>query len=183
MSAHERPSPVGRAGQLGALVYGGGGHGRDIAADLGNAVITDDNPERSQIEGDPILAVECVVIGINDSRLRRSLAERKGIKGGQWTHSAAAVGPDVVLGEHVHINAGVTITRTTVGAFTTISPGANICGDVTIGETVTIGAGAVVCQFCTIGDGATIAAGAVLPPHTNVPCNETWGGVPARRLS
>lgn len=167
------------------LVYGNGGHGQDIADTLQIGRFYDDNPDRCNTRMTPPfkLCTE-VYIGVNDSRQRRSIVERHRLRQrGTWVHPYAVVGPDTRFGEHVHINAGVTITRTTVGAFTTISPGANICGDVTIGETVTIGAGSTICQFCTIGDGATIAAGAVLPPHTNVPCNETWGGVPARRLS
>lgn len=167
------------------LIYGNGGHGRDIAHNLRGDVdfYDDSNLRRTHVDTLDLSRYGRIFIGVNDPRTRRAIAERHGILGGAWFHPDASIGPAVIIDSHVHINAGATITRSSVGAFTTISPGANICGDVHIGETVTIGAGAVICQFCVIGDGATIAAGAVLPPHTNVPCNETWGGVPARRLS
>ncbi len=167
------------------VIYGNGGHGQDIADALQITRFYDDLPDRRNTRlRPPFKMCTEVYIGVNDPRQRRAIVERHHLtQRGTWLHPYAVVGPGCSFGEHVHINAGVTITRTTVGAFTTISPGANICGDVTIGETVAIGAGAVVCQFSTIGDGAVIAAGAVIPPHTNVPCGETWGGVPARRLS
>lgn len=162
-------------------VIGGGGHGIDIFTDLmehdTHAGWFDTDTEWVQ-EGKPSPAI----VGINDPRMRRVVAERHRLTEGRWVHSDAHVGPNVSIGEHVHINAGVTVTRTTLGKFTTVSPGANICGDVKIGETVTIGAGATVCQFVTIGDGATIGAGAVVIPHTNVPAGETWVGVPARAV-
>ena len=170
-------------------VIGGGGHGKDIFTDLMENDLAgqwfDDDTEWKR-EGSPCPAI----VGINDSRMRALVVERHERKLsvthrfnmglGVWIHSAAHVGPDVQIGEHVHINAGVTVTRTTIGKFTTVSPGANICGDVKIGEGVTIGAGATICQFVTVGDGATIGAGAVIPPHTIVPAGETWVGVPAR---
>ena len=84
-------------------------------------------------------------------------------------------------GYGTHINYGVTMTRTTIGHHTTISPGVTICGDVTIGDRTLIGAGAVVCDRVTIGNDVTIGAGAVVLPETTVPDGETWYGVPAKR--
>ena len=66
---------------------------------------------------------------------------------------------DVKLAWHVHVNYGSTMTRTTVGEYTTIAPGVTICGDVTIGKRVFIGAGSVIRNGVTIGDDAFIRMG------------------------
>jgi maltose O-acetyltransferase len=52
---------------------------------------------------------------------------------------------------------------------------------VSIGPRAWIGAGATLLPGVTVGEGAVIAAGAVV--RGAVPPFETWGGVPARRLS
>ncbi|SHG39516.1 Acetyltransferase (isoleucine patch superfamily) [Desulfacinum infernum DSM 9756] len=53
---------------------------------------------------------------------------------------------------------------------------------VSIGNNVTIGANSVVMSAVTIGDNSIVAAGAVVTKGTNIPPNEIWGGVPAKRL-
>ncbi len=93
---------------------------------------------------------------------------------------------NVVIGRHVQINLGVTVSHDTlVGDFVTLSPGARICGYVGIEDDVFIGAGATVIngtpdRRLTIGKGAVIAAGACVTgdigPGTRV------AGVPARPM-
>jgi acetyltransferase-like isoleucine patch superfamily enzyme len=51
---------------------------------------------------------------------------------------------------------------------------------VTVGSNVWVGANCVLLPGVTIGDGAVIAAGSVVT--RDVPADEIWGGVPARRL-
>lgn len=51
-----------------------------------------------------------------------------------------------------------------------------------IGSHVTIGAHAVILSDVVIMDGAMIATGAVVIKGTRIGENETWGGVPARRI-
>ena len=51
---------------------------------------------------------------------------------------------------------------------------------VSIGANVWVGAGSVLLPGTTIGDNAVIAAGSVV--RGDVPSNEMWGGVPARKL-
>ena len=92
------------------------------------------------------------------------------------------IGPEVRLGRHTHINGNVFMTRARLGDFVTVGPGATICGDVTIGAGTQIGAGAVISNLCEIGPRAIIGAGAVVPPRTVIPPNETWVGVPARKV-
>jgi maltose O-acetyltransferase len=52
---------------------------------------------------------------------------------------------------------------------------------VSVGRGAWIGAGACLLPGVTVGEGAVVAAGAVV--RGDVPPFETWGGVPARRLS
>ena len=51
---------------------------------------------------------------------------------------------------------------------------------VRIGNDVWIGTGATILSGVTIGDGAVIGAGAVV--RSDVPTNEIWAGVPARKI-
>lgn len=52
---------------------------------------------------------------------------------------------------------------------------------IVIGEDVWVGANSVILTGVQIGEGATVAAGAVVTK--SVPTNETFGGVPARKIS
>ena len=49
-----------------------------------------------------------------------------------------------------------------------------------IGNNVWIGANTVILSNVTIGDGAVVAAGAVVTK--DIPANEVWGGVPAKKI-
>ena len=49
-----------------------------------------------------------------------------------------------------------------------------------IGDDVWIGTGAVILLGVSIGPGAVIGAGAIV--NRNVPANEVWAGVPARKI-
>lgn len=156
----------------------------------------DDDPET----GKPALPDNLtgrILIGTNDSKLRRQIAQRFGHLNG--THPlvdpSAVIGPDVTLGRgvvvapqtalvcsvslgnHVHLNYTVGITRSTVGDYSTLSPGAVVCGNVEIGEACFIGAGAVVCERSFIGNEVTVAAGAIIPPYSKVPDGVTVVGV------
>ncbi len=53
-------------------------------------------------------------------------------------------------------------------------------GSIVIGRNVWIGTNSVILQDVKIGSGAVIAAGAVVTK--SIPCNEIWGGVPARKI-
>lgn len=168
------------------VIFGMGGHGTDMAEDLWpvDVVFYDDHhPDAVGGLDAWVQDLRPHLVGINDPDERRRIGNMHpgpAAERGVWIHQGAQVGPGCSFGRHTHVNAGVTITRTAVGDFCTISPGATICGDVTIGHGVTIGANATVCQFSTVGNFAVIGAGAVLPPHTEVGPGETWVGNPAK---
>ena len=178
-------------------VLGAGGHGHDIAA------IAQARGVGVEFYDDGWNTLPCCcrnrgryVVGVNDPATRRRLAVGSNavtlvhptatvspdakLSEGVVVGAASTVGPQVVLGPHVHIGPGCTVTRTTVGGYTTISPGVDIAGDVTIGEECMIGVGATISNLVTIGDRVTIGAGAVV--LENVPADQTWAGVPAKQL-
>ena len=182
-------------------VVGGGAHCADIEAianrlNIHNLTIYDDNPETGIPTPPPNLRGP-LVIGVNDPTARRMIAERfPNARGAApLLDPSAIIGPEVQFGhgvvvapmvsilhsvtlkDHVHVNTGAQMVRTIVGAFTTISPGVVICGNVEIGEESWIGAGAVVADRVKIGNGVIVAAGAIIPPESVVPDNSKVIGV------
>lgn len=179
------------------VIYGAGGHGRDIAAWTGWRLV-DDDPARAARPITP----EPFVIGVNDSRKRLDLAGKLLLRG--WdtpevaTSVATVIGPgvraqpgtvispfvhlgcDVVLGPHTHLNSGVFATRAEIGAFVTIGPGTRVCGDVTIGDRCQIGAGVTIANLTSICDDVTLGAGAVVVKDITEP--GTYVGVPCGRI-
>jgi len=174
-------------------LIGYGGHGKDIAAihqrhgGFGAPLfVYDENPK---IGTSPDGITDTVIFGSNYPNTRKEMAQRFAHLCGAraLVDPSAVIGSDVMLGEgvvvapkaviltstalgnHVHINYGAMMTRCTVGDYSTIAPGATICGDVQIGEACYIGANATVCDRVTIGNNVTIAAGAIVPPLSVVP--------------
>jgi UDP-3-O-[3-hydroxymyristoyl] glucosamine N-acyltransferase len=186
------------------VVVCGGGHGRDVAA-IAEAAgwmvrgFLDDSPGLGVV-GHPsdVPLFGNYVLGHNDSVVRERLDPGRGAitivhpsaavtddlraSDGAVVGAHCTIGPEVRLGRHTHINGNVFITRARLGDFVTVGPGATICGDVTIGAGTQIGAGAVISNLCEIGPRAVIGAGAVVPPRIVIPPNQTWVGVPARKV-
>jgi UDP-perosamine 4-acetyltransferase len=78
-------------------------------------------------------------------------------------NTKASVDHDCVIGDHVHLAPGVTLS-----------------GEVAVGNGVHIGTGATVIQGVRIGDNSLIGAGALV--LNDVPENSTVMGVPAREV-
>jgi sugar O-acyltransferase (sialic acid O-acetyltransferase NeuD family) len=120
------------------------------------------------------------------SSCRAILSPTAQYKEGVIVFPGVTVTVNVGLGEHVHLNVNCSISHDVeIGPFTSVSPGARVCGHVTIGHRVFVGAGACVINGAEgrpliIGNDAVIAAGAsVIRP---VAAGAKVGGVPARRL-
>lgn len=179
-------------------IIGAGGHGHDladIAYQCGHEVAFYDDGPNPYVPTRHAEGLEYVV-GVNNPHQRKALAvgptsarlihPTATISGTARLHegvvvgAGATVGPDTILGPHVHVGPGCTITRTKVGAFTTIAPGVDIAGDVTIGEEVMVGLGAKVSNLLTIGARAVIGCGSVVV--RNIEADEIVAGVPAKPL-
>ena len=188
------------------VIFAYGAHGHDVAAiywrvHTMDIVCYDDDPALEMLPPASSYWLPCYVCTYNP-RERARMAEKQTLLGATpLIDPSAVVGDDcdigrggvigpmsslltnVILGQHCHVGYHVGMTRCTIGAFSTISPGAIICGDTTIGKEAFIGAGAVISNLVTIGDRCTVGAGAVVTPFTNVPDDATVVGVPARIVS
>ena len=100
---------------------------------------------------------------------------------GLYIGASAIVTVDVRLADHVHLNVRSSIHHdTTIGAYTTVGPGAVLCGAVSVGEAVEIGAGAILLPGVAVGDEVVIGAGAVVTK--DVAAGTVVAGVPARSI-
>jgi acetyltransferase-like isoleucine patch superfamily enzyme len=88
------------------------------------------------------------------------------------------IGADTMIGSHCYI---ITENHVTVRTDIPYSRQGYAGADVLIGKNVWLGCHVTVLPGVTIGNNAIIGAGAVVTK--NVPADETWAGVPARRLS
>ena len=83
----------------------------------------------------------------------------------------------ITLGEKVTIGGSATIVgHYGQGGYLVLAP-------VVIGARATIGLKASVMGGVTIGEDAKILPHSVVLPKTEIPAGETWGGVPARKIS
>jgi acetyltransferase-like isoleucine patch superfamily enzyme len=111
-------------------------------------------------------------------------------------------GPSILIGDRTFLGAGCefnVVKRVTLGESCLIAagvrfvdhdhliegsgqlpPGSGRTEPIYIADNVWIGANAVVLRGVSIGQGAVVAAGAVVTK--NIPPNEIWGGVPARKI-
>lgn len=85
------------------------------------------------------------------------------------------------IGQHVVVMPHVTITHDDqVSSYVTFAARVALAGNVSVGEAAYLGSGALVREGLSVGAGALIGMGAVV--LENVPDNEVWAGVPARRI-
>ena len=128
-----------------------------------------------------------VVVAAGDPGLRHRLVEEAtaagfdfqtvihpGVERSKWIDiglgsvicAGTTITTNVQIGKHVHINLSCTVSHDVViGDFTTLSPGAHVCGSVLLGTGVYIGAGATIIngtrdEPLIVGDHAIVGAGA-----------------------
>lgn len=88
---------------------------------------------------------------------------------------------DVVLGDHVALMPHAVLTHDDeVGDGATFAAGARVGGGVRVGEAAYLGSGSMVRQGLAVGRRAVLGMGGVL--LEDLPADQIWGGVPARRL-
>jgi sugar O-acyltransferase (sialic acid O-acetyltransferase NeuD family) len=142
--------------------------------------------------GDPGLrrrAVQaCELLGFTPRSIVHPRVEMSGsvdIGAGAVVCAGSIVTTDVVLGRHVHVNVGCTISHDArLGEFATLSPGVHVAGNVVIEPGAFIGTGASIINGqagkpLVIGEGAVVAAGACVVRH--VEPGALVAGVPAVR--
>lgn len=144
--------------------------------------------------------VEVVCAGVGDPRLKKKFAEKTARAGfavaGPLVHpgvyvskrssigSGAVVCDGCVMTVNVHLGAHVIANRNstlghdvTVRDYATVSPGANVSGNVEIGEGAFVGTGASIREKVTIGAWSIVGGGAFV--KDDVPGGCTVAGVPA----
>jgi sugar O-acyltransferase (sialic acid O-acetyltransferase NeuD family) len=101
---------------------------------------------------------------------------------GTVIHAGTVCTADVTIGPHVAVMPLAVFTHDNrIGAFATVGAGARLAGFVTVKDNAYIGAGASIREHVTIGESSMIGMGSVV--LRDVPPNEVWAGVPARRLT
>ncbi|ONI81202.1 acetyltransferase [Actinosynnema sp. ALI-1.44] len=110
-----------------------------------------------------------------------SIAAGTAVGAGSVVLAFVAVTAPQEIGEHVVIMPHVTITHDDrVSSYVTFAARVAVAGNVSVGETAYLGSGALIREGLSVGAGALIGMGAVV--LENVPDNEVWAGVPARRI-
>ena len=144
-----------------------------------------------------------LVLGIGLPRTKRSVVARLACLQRPWAtiiHPAAAIGPNVQIGEGGYVGAGAIITvNARIGRFTTINmhcqvahddvlesfvtlhPDVHLAGNVSVGEGCELGTGAVVIPGLTIGPWAVLGAGCIAV--TSLTGGGVYVGMPARPLA
>ncbi|WP_277870604.1 acyltransferase [Microbacterium telephonicum] len=87
-----------------------------------------------------------------------------------------SLGSDVTIADGVRFlthDGGVRVFRTEI-------PDLHVYAPIRVGDRVFIGVGAMIMPGVEIGDDVVVGAGSIVT--RNIPSNEVWAGVPARRL-
>lgn len=110
------------------------------------------------------------------------ISPKSGIGEGSMIMPGAIVNSMAVIGKGCIINSQAVIEHEcSIGNFTHIAPSATLAGNVSVGDGAFVGANATVKQGIRIGNNAVVGAGTLV--LNNIPDNETWAGVPARKIS
>lgn len=95
---------------------------------------------------------------------------------------SVVVTTNVQIGDFNLINLTSTIGHDAViGNYCSIMPGVNISGGAQLGDLTYVGTGVKLIKSSSTGKSSTIGAGAVV--NQDIGENETWAGIPARKIS
>lgn len=172
------------------------------------AAVVGDNPGATDILGHPVTPLDqapdadafIVAIGDNEVRARyfgeyaeRGLrpatvvhptavvARSASIAPGTFVGARAVVNPLAEVGANTILNTACVIEHhVKVGAHSHVGPLCALCGASSIGESVLLGVGTVLKPGVCVGAGSTVGAGGVVV--SDLAENQTWVGVPAKRL-
>lgn len=174
------------AAMPGAILLGGGGHGRVVLAlarAAGMAVAGVCDPalaEGSLWQGVPVLGDDHALDGRDPTALvllnglgrmpgstararLQALWEARGAAFPPLVHPAAWVAPDALLGPGAQIMAGAVVQPgCRIGAGSIVNTRAGLDHDGTLGADVHLAPGATLCGGVSVGDGAFIGAGATV---------------------
>lgn len=181
-------------GVVGVLDDDPGLAGRSLSGTpvLGAVAAAVDRPEQLLITIGPSMARQRVVnglerIGVGPDRYATFIAgsavvgSTSTVGVGSILLDGVVVTADVEIGSHVVIMPNCTITHDDrLADFATLAAGASLGGGVHIGEAAYVGMNACVYPRCSIGQHSTVGMGAVV--IGDLPRDQTWAGVPARRL-
>lgn len=142
--------------------------------------------------GDPVArraaTAACEAAGLVPATLvhpRTEVSPWTEVGAGAVVFSGGVLSTNVVVGQHVHVNVGCTLSHDVkIGEYATLSPGVHVAGHVVIGRDVFVGTGATIGngrpqEPLVVGDGAIIAAGACV--IGSVDPGAMVAGVPAVR--
>jgi len=88
---------------------------------------------------------------------------------------------DIKIDSFVHINLSCTIGHDSIiGAFSTISPGVNVSGNVNLEKSTFVGTNATILENVSIVSNVIVGAGAVVPRSINE--SGTYVGIPAKKI-
>lgn len=184
------------------LLYGSGGHGREMLALI--EAINSAQPthtvvgwldDRSNSRGEDLLglprlgaleeltselrATARVVIAIGSSVARRRIAKRLaelGIEAETLIHPSAQLGPRVIVGQGCMIGAGAVLTSDiTVGAHSIINIGTTVSHDCRLADYVTLAPGCNLAGGVTVREGADLGIGATVLPGREIGMWSTVG--------
>jgi sugar O-acyltransferase (sialic acid O-acetyltransferase NeuD family) len=162
------------------LVFGAGGHGREVAWLAREALpgvaleyvvekiyrqvgSIDGVPVRTsdEIEGGPDTGYICAV---GDGALRRRAAQEftgRGLRAVTLVHPRAEIAPGASIDEGAVVCAGAVVSEgARIGAHVIVNIGCTVSHDVTIGAFATLSPGVHIAGNVTIGDGAMLGIGA-----------------------
>lgn len=188
-------------------IYGASGHGfvcADIAKNMGykEVIFLDDDEKKAQ-KFEPNLAKFDIFIAIGENKTRKKIFEKVrnlGFNCVSLIHKSTIISPsatiseenvavmaNVVVNAKAQVEAGVILNSScvvehecVVGAFSHISVGTKLAGNVSVGKECFLGVNACVLPNLSLCDEVVLGAGAVATK--SIKQKGTFAGVPAKKI-